>query len=262
MEHFCFLKTCKASMGGVGPAKTTSNVAQKLARYQAAPETLSAVRQTSSDERYNGLLVEYLRRREFFFEGAWRSENGSGFAEVDRLRAFTPAVDRLWNARKQSYRTFGQIPATRCHFDFWGPNVFVRTDPLDDVVAIDLAHAGIGNLGHDIANLVVDDAIDLLIPTGEIERVWSDAVAAYVEEVSLAIPIDEGQLWRAILLSGALKYAWLFPATFELVLDDGKLKALQGKRGDVTAFLKARCAALEFVGRLIEKAVAQLIDVR
>ncbi|HEY1680282.1 MAG TPA: phosphotransferase [Candidatus Tumulicola sp.] len=234
------------------------DVARKLARYQAAAETRTAARAASTEERFNGLLIEYLRRREFFFDGAWRSEDCSGFPEVDRLRAFAPAVNRLWDDREQLYRTFGEIPATRCHFDFWGPNVFVSADPLEDVVAIDLAHAGVGNLGHDVANLIVDDAVDLLIPTGDIERVWSDAVAAYIEEVLLAIPMDDGRLGRAIELSGALKYAWLFPAMFELVLDDGKLEALEAKRGDVATFLRGRCAALEFVGGLIEGAGSHL----
>jgi hypothetical protein len=233
------------------------DVARKLARYQAASETRAAAT-ASKDERFNGLLIEYLRRREFFFEGAWRSGERSGFPEVDRLRAFAPAVDRVWNHREQLYRAFEQVPATRCHFDFWGPNVFVRADPLDDVVAIDLAHAGIGNLGHDIANLVVDDAIDLLIPTDDIDRVWGDTVAAYVQEVQVSVLVDESELGRAIELSGALKYAWLFPATFELVRDNSKLEAVQAKRGNVATFLRRRCAALEFVGGLIEGAAAGL----
>lgn len=247
-----FLEDIRGRDGWTWTREDYVDVAKKLAQYQASPETLSTARQTSTTAHYNRLLVEYLRRREFFFEGAWRSENGSGFAEVDRLRAFAPAVDRLWNAREQSYRAFERIPATLCHFDFWGPNVFVSADPLGDVVAIDLAHAGVGNLGHDVANLIVNDAIDLLIPTNDIAGIWSDALTAYVHEVSLAAQIDEGELGRAIALSGALKYAWLFPATFELVRDARKLETLEAKRGDVMAFLKGRCAALEFVGGLIE----------
>jgi hypothetical protein len=45
---------------------------------------------------------------------------------------------------------------------------------------------------------------------------------------------------------------------FELVLDDGKLEALEAKRGDVATFLRGRCAALEFVGGLIEGAGSHL----
>jgi hypothetical protein len=151
-----------------------------------------------------------------------------------------------------------RLPATLTHSDFWGQNIFVHADAEEDVIAIDLTHAGIGNLGHDVANLIVDGAVEPLIPTGDIEGIWQDGVAAYVDEVQRALRIDKGELERAIELSAALKFVWLFPATFELARDERKLEALQAKHGDVRAFLRARCAALEFVGRLIERAGSDL----
>ena len=85
-----------------------------------------------------------------------------------------------------SWRRLDQLPKTFGHLDAAPSNVFARRDPSGQAqtVAIDWSHAGIAEIGHDIAPLVffsfLDDRLDpARVASGQ--RRWTEHVfAGYV----------------------------------------------------------------------------------
>jgi thiamine kinase-like enzyme len=169
-----------------------------------------------------------------------------------------PAVRRLWERRADVLEFCATVPLTRCHNDFWSPNLFASRHP-EDTVAIDLAYAGLGPLGHDAANLAGDAVLDFFVPAADAERLWHAVAAGYGRGLSTALSGDMVRTAEHIMvLTAALKFAWLIPATFQVASTPEGIARIAEQHGDPTTFFRKRCAALRFVGALIERSLRLL----
>jgi hypothetical protein len=130
----------------------------------------------------------------------------------DRLRA-------LWTHHDAVLAVAEAAPRTVCHLDVWPNNLI---DQGGTTVLLDWAFVGVGGLGEDAANLIVDSFADGLMDADLLPD-----VAATVTEEYLAGLGDGG--WRgapddvrdAIAAYGAAKYSWLAPAALGRVIRDG-----------------------------------------
>jgi thiamine kinase-like enzyme len=219
--------------------------ARKLAMYHARavahPPALS-----------NAFFAEYLRRHEPLFAVQRSRDVVQKYPSLERLDPYLSNVDQIWKRRQQLLEFLERIPSVPCHFDFFASNVFGCGND-EDVVAIDLAYAGMGNIGHDLANLMADGVADFFIPASEADSYWSEVVEAYLRELERHVAIDTTLVRQAILRTAALKFAWLFPATLALAQDDQRVAEIAARNGSADAFFAKRCATLEFIGRLIQR---------
>lgn len=99
-------------------------------------------------------------------------------------------------------------PRTVAHLDVWPANLFVSED---EVVLVDWAHCGLGAVGEDIGNLIVDAVLDLLLPAEALPEIEAVVVDGYRRGLDAAG-------WRGgvedllVALGGtAVKYLWLLP---------------------------------------------------
>ena len=178
------------------------------------------------------------------------------FVEGEGLRETIPDIEWLWRNSADIFDAFLRLPLTRCHFDFWPPNLFATyRNGSPETVAIDLGYVGIGYMGHDAANLVADSVLDFFIDAENAMSAWQSVVSSYLE--SLGESLNECDLRRVeygMRLTVALKYAWVLPATFQVARNHDSLNKIERDHGNIKEFFDKRCAALRFIGGFVKSA--------
>ncbi len=116
----------------------------------------------------------------------------------------------LWADRERFQAVLDSFPRTLCELDLHPRNLF---DVAGDTVVIDWAFAGVGALGEDPGNLVVDAVTDFhlapdLLPV--LFDVLVDGYAAGLADSGHLLPIDNVR--RAVAAGAAAKFGWLVPA--------------------------------------------------
>ncbi len=169
------------------------------------------------------------------------------------LEEFTEPTRAVWLRRGELLKVLAKAPLVRSHFDFRGPNLFLD-DKARQVIAVDLAFAGVGSMGHDAANLIVDDVADFFIAPEDADIAWRKISAAYLQAASGHVTAEELERVRlAMQITVALKFAWLLPATFQVARDTSALKTLQNRHGDLDDFFRKRSAGLRFIGTFLAR---------
>ena len=89
---------------------------------------------------------------------------------------------RFWTDRELFLAALDQLPKTFGHLDAAPSNVFARRDPSGETqtVAIDWSHAGIAEIGHDIAPLVFFSFLDDRMDVAQTEALDKHVFAGYV----------------------------------------------------------------------------------
>jgi Phosphotransferase enzyme family len=140
--------------------------------------------------------------------------------------------------REAALRALEAGPQTFCHLDFYSANLFADAD---EAILVDWAYCGIGALGEDPGNLVVDAILDGFVDpqhAADFERAVWDGYRAGLADAGWAG--DEHAVRLAFAATPWLKYQWLRPALASRTLD---------------AETKARWrSALPHIDRLGEKA--------
>ena len=229
-----------------------------LPDYTVAAKVLGTYQRSESlevDERLkrpNAFFKEYIKRRARFLDNVQDIMSGPSPNVDDGLRDFVTAIERIWLYRDELMVQAALSPLTRCHFDFWSPNLFLaRHNDEAQLVAIDLAFAGIGNLGHDVANLIADGVLDFFIDAQTAHEVWKHVRLSYLNAVDPAGPREH--IERTMDITIALKYAWMIPATFQVARSEEACADLQREHGDIPAFFSRRCAALRFIAHFVDR---------
>ena len=230
--------------------------AERLGRFQAAATALPVDTVWMSEP---GFFAAYIARRDDLYaeaEAAMRAP--TPYLEGEGLRELGPAVRRLWERRDRVLAFCATLPLTRCHNDFWSPNVFALRHPAQ-TVAIDLAYAGLGPPGHDPANLAADAVMDFFVPVSCAQRLWDAVAAGYGRGLSTGLPAEAVRTAEQVMeLTAALKFAWLIPATFKVAGTPASVATIADQHGSPAKFFRKRCAALRFIGTLIERSLCLL----
>lgn len=205
----------------------------------------------------NAFFYEYLTRRSAVMdEASGPMESTPPRLEREGLEELREPIRAVWLRRDDLLKEFAKAPLVRSHFDFRGPNLFLD-DKAGQLIAVDLAFAGIGSMGHDAANLVVDDVADFFIAPEDAEIAWQKICAAYLQAASGHVTAEElERVCLAMQITVALKYAWLLPATFQVARDTSALKVLKNRYGDLDEFFRKRSAGLRFIGRFLATCAA------
>ncbi|MET9022190.1 phosphotransferase [Actinopolymorpha sp. NPDC004070] len=131
-----------------------------------------------------------------------------------------PAYQALWADRHRLLDVVDGLPRTLCQLDFHPRNLF---DVAGQTVVIDWAFAGVGALGEDLGNLVVDAVTDFHLPPSRLPELFETLVGGYADGLAAAgwpgsesepgaeagDPVD---VRRMIAAGAAAKYGWLAPA--------------------------------------------------
>jgi len=224
--------------------------ASRLAEYQGRSRTADDAATTLLAP--NAFLYEYLARRSPLMDEAFDiMQSTPQRLEREGLGVFREPIRAVWARRGELVKTFAKAPLVRSHFDFRAPNLFLD-DKARQLIAVDLAFAGVGSMGHDAANLVVDDVADFFISPEDADLAWQKIGAAYLEAASGHVTAEELERVRlAMQITVALKYAWLLPATFQVARDASALTVLKKRYGDLDEFFRKRSAGLRFIGQFL-----------
>ncbi|MFD2079268.1 Phosphotransferase enzyme family protein [Actinopolymorpha cephalotaxi] len=122
-----------------------------------------------------------------------------------------PAFQALWADRHRLLDVVDGLPRTLCQLDFHPRNLF---DVAGQTVVIDWAFAGVGALGEDLGNLLVDAVTDFHLPPAKLPELFETLVGGYADGLSAAgLPGSGGaEVARMVAAGAAAKYGWLAPA--------------------------------------------------
>ena len=127
--------------------------------------------------------------------------------------AVRSALASLWASRASVLaRARASSPLTLAHLDVWPMN-------LIGTALLDWSFVGVGGVGEDPANLIIDSVTDGLMPASYLPDIESLVTSSYAD--GLGLPLDAVR--RAIRLYGAAKYAWFGPAVMGRAVAEGVL---------------------------------------
>lgn len=131
------------------------------------------------------------------------------------------ALARLWASRDEALAHAETAPQTLAHLDVWIMNL---VGGADGFTLLDWAFTGIGGLGEDPANLIVDSVTDGYLPVAllpEIDAAVTDGYLTGLREGGHTGSTDAVR--RAIQTYGAAKYAWYAPAILGRTIHEGSV---------------------------------------
>ena len=153
--------------------------------------------------------AQYLAHRPdeltaFDDEASW--ENTPLGRHLERQRA---PLRRMWNERELFVEVLRRLPQVLSHHDLWPMNAIRRSSSASTdttPVLLDWAFVGIGPVGHDAANLVLDTFLDLLVDESRVVEVSDAVTEAYLD--AFGGHVDE-RLVKLGIWASAVKFSWL-----------------------------------------------------
>lgn len=159
------------------------------------------------------------------------------------LQSMRAELTALWGDRHRLLEVLTGVPKSLLHNDFWPANLMCGADGF---VVLDWAFCGVGPIGADAANLVVDSIFDGYLPVAVLPELDARVWPAYLAGLRESAPqIDPHAARLGYVTAGAVKYGWLGLRTLQR-LRDGSLRSY-GDRQDAAAALVARVAGLRVV---------------
>jgi thiamine kinase-like enzyme len=122
------------------------------------------------------------------------------------------AAQRVHQDREWYLGRLARLPPVFSHLDFHPLNLFaVRDrDGTSRTVVIDWQFSGIGALGEDIGNLVLDAVYDFHISARDARRLHDALVDGYVTGLrSAGYSVDPRVVSFAVCAAAAVKYSWI-----------------------------------------------------
>lgn len=128
------------------------------------------------------------------------------------------ALASLWASRSSVLSAARQAaPMTLAHLDVWPMN-------LIGTALFDWSFVGVGGIGEDPANLIIDSVTDGLIPASYLPDIATSVISSYIDGLrSSGYTGSAASVERAIRLYGAAKYAWFGAAVMGRAINEGAL---------------------------------------
>jgi hypothetical protein len=171
-------------------------------------------------------LSQYLRdgpgRSVRFPAGAWDSAPARVWPTPVRT-----GLRRLWAERDRALAAAESFERTVCHLDVWPSNLI---DANGRSVLLDWSFAGVGAVGEDVANLVVDSFTDGLMDMALLPQIAHSCVESYIDGLrDGGWTGQEDQVRRAVAACGAAKYCWLGPEFLGRAMRDDSGRTSYGR---------------------------------
>ncbi len=159
-------------------------------------------------------LRRYVERRESSIAGldderAWRAPLVAKHVRPELGKE----IRNIWIDRERLLAVVESGPQTLCHLDLHPANLFAVGG---QTVLVDWAFVGIGGMGEDAANLMLDAVLDFFVRPDEMSALVDTITSGYVEGLTASEWNGDGQaVLRTIYASAAVKFFWLLPAMLE-----------------------------------------------
>jgi hypothetical protein len=93
------------------------------------------------------------------------------------MKALRTRVRAVWEAREQLVAIVEAAPATVVHLDFWPTNLIAADDGT--TVALDWSQVGIGAVGQDLDQLILDPVWMQVLPDGSLDALQTHVLRGY-----------------------------------------------------------------------------------
>ena len=141
-------------------------------------------------------------------------------------------MTQTWEARERVFALLDSQPQTLCHYDVWPKNLVAQVDDRgnDRTALVDWAFAGIGPVGHDAANLILDALLSFYIDIERAHELYQSVLQGYVQGLSDAgYAGDEGVVRTTVGAVAAVKYLWKVASLLRNAGDEARLSDLERK---------------------------------
>lgn len=136
-------------------------------------------------------------------------DDDAAWAAHDELALFSPLRSRvkaIWEARDSLLAIVETAPQTVVHLDFWPTNVIAADD--GSTVAIDWSQVGIGALGQDLDQLILDPLWMQIRPGESISDLEAHVVRGYSSGLrSSGVDVGEASVRRWYAAAASIHYA-------------------------------------------------------
>ncbi len=120
------------------------------------------------------------------------------------------SIGALWERRSDLLAWVEHAPRTLCHLDLHPKNLFADEA---GTVLIDWAFVGIGTVGEDIGNLILDAVWDFHLLPSDVDALAESLIGGYLRGLAVAGHAHDADAVRLAIMAGAcVKYLWILPA--------------------------------------------------
>lgn len=152
-------------------------------------------------------LRRYVERRELFLRvlaiPAWDHPMVREHLSADTRQE----AAAIWEGREALLAMVESVPLCLSHNDLHPGNLF--SDSATTIL-IDWGFVGLGHLGEDPANLVLDAILDYFVKPEDFATLHEAVIEGYVRGVAEVLPaLPSESLQRALWAAGAVKYFWI-----------------------------------------------------
>jgi hypothetical protein len=152
-------------------------------------------------------------------DSAWTGEA----AELAPLRL---RLAELWTQREALLEIVEQAPRCLVHCDFWPTNLIAADDGT--TVAIDWSQVGIGAIGQDLDQIVLDPVWMQVLPGADLDALESHVLSAYLAGLGTAgLDVDADELQRWYAAAAAVHYAPMLTMHADTLRDPDRVAALE-----------------------------------
>ena len=155
-------------------------------------------------------------------------------------------VARLWARRDDLLAVAGRAPRALCHLDLWSRNLLSRrSGATDETVLLDWSMLGVGVLGEDVANLVLDSIWMFDVDAARLPGFERAILRGYLGGLREAgWRGDEATVLAAYAAIGALRFGLLAHQVLRQAHDEKERALLEARHGRPGAEVVARRAAM------------------
>jgi hypothetical protein len=146
--------------------------------------------------------------------------------------------------RERLYRISESLPRTLCHLDVWPKNLFSRPD--GEIVLIDWGFVGLGSVGEDAGNLVLDASFDHFVVAEDLPSLEQVVFDGYLRGLRSAGWNEDPRLVQLGMWASSVKYDWLAPLTLAQLRQDRQERYGGGDEMDAVFKFRERSRALLF----------------
>ncbi len=177
-------------------------------------------------------------------------------AALDPLR---PRLRELWAAREELLTIVESAPQTVVHLDFWPTNLIAADDGT--TVAVDWSQVGIGAVGQDLDQLILDPVWMRVLPDLPLELLEAHVLPGYLSGLRTSgFDVATTDLRRWYGAAASVHYAPMLAMAAQIAQDETATEAQERRWGvPLEAVFAGRAGVIEHALRLGEAALTEQI---